>query len=117
LQEVLRLYDFSDPESGQHLADVNRQLIEGILSVRSQRVVRRTGGPTASGFGRGLEVTIEFDEEKYIASGLYLFASVLERFLGLYASINSFSQLVAKTKQGEGYLKRWSPRAGEQRLL
>jgi type VI secretion system protein ImpG len=116
LQEILRLYDFSDPESGQELALVTRQLIDGILSVGFRRVVRRTGGP-ASGFGRGIEVEVEFDEEKYVGTGVYLFASVLERFLGLYASINSFSQLVAKTKQGEGHLKQWPPRAGELQLL
>ncbi len=31
---------------------------------------------------------IEFDEEKYAGTGVYLFASVLERFLGLYCSVN-----------------------------
>jgi type VI secretion system protein ImpG len=66
---------------------------------------------------RGLETTIEFDEEQYVGSGVFLFASVLERFLGLYASINSFNQLVAKTRQREGILKRWAPRTGEQILL
>jgi type VI secretion system protein ImpG len=116
-QEILRLYDFADPEAGQQLADINRQLIEGIVSIRSRRIVGRTGGPTSSGFARGLEITIEFDEEKYMTTGLYLFASVLERFLGLYASINSFTRLVAKTKQGEGYLKQWPPRAAELQLL
>src|SRR5262249_6925161 len=29
LQEILRLYDFSDPESGQQLSAVNEQVIEG----------------------------------------------------------------------------------------
>ena len=42
---------------------------------------------------------------------------LLERFLGLYVSINSFCQLVARTKQREGILKRWPPRAGERTLL
>jgi type VI secretion system protein ImpG len=117
LQEILRLYDFSDPESGQQLAEVNRLLIEGILSVNSRRVVGRTGTPTASGFCRGVEITIEFDEQKYAGTGVFLFACVLERFLGLYASVNSFSQLIARTRQGEGYLKKWPPRAGEMPLL
>jgi type VI secretion system protein ImpG len=48
---------------------------------------------------------------------VYLFASVLERFLALYVSINSFSQLIARTTQGERYFKKWPPRAGEQLLL
>jgi type VI secretion system protein ImpG len=62
-------------------------------------------------------VTLEFDEPKYIGTGVYLFASVLERFFGLYASLNSFSQLVGKTRQGEGYFKKWPPRAGELPLV
>jgi type VI secretion system protein ImpG len=117
LQEILRLYDFSDPESGQQLAAVNRQLIEGITGVATRRVVGRTGAATASGFCRGLEVTLEFDEQKYVGTGVFLFASVLEHFLGLYATLNSFSQLVAKIKQGEGIVKKWPPRAGEHQLL
>ena len=55
-----------------------------------------------NGFCRGIEVTVEFDEEQYVGTGVYLFASVLERFLGLYASLNSFTQLVARTRQREG---------------
>jgi type VI secretion system protein ImpG len=47
---------------------------------------------------------------------VFLFASVLERFLALYSSINSFTRLVASTK-GRGELRRWPPRAGEKVLL
>jgi type VI secretion system protein ImpG len=117
LQEVLRLYDFSDPGSGQQMAEVNRLLVEGVTAVSSRRVVGRSGTGPAGGFCRGVEVTVAFDEEKYVGTGVYLFASVLERFLGLYASLNSFTQLVARTKQGEGVLRRWPPRAGEQALV
>jgi type VI secretion system protein ImpG len=46
-----------------------------------------------------------------------LFASVLEHFLGLYASINSFSQLVARTRQRQEVLREWPPRAGRAILL
>jgi type VI secretion system protein ImpG len=116
-QEILRLYDFTDPDASPQQASVTRQIIEGITAVSSRRVVGRTGGPTASGFAKGTEVTIEFDEQKYVGTGVFLFACVLERFLGLYASINSFSQLIARMKQGEGYIKKWPPRAAEHRLL
>jgi type VI secretion system protein ImpG len=80
-------------------------------------VVGRTGGLTSSGFARGVEITIEFDEEKYVGTSVFLFACVLERFLGLYASINSFSQLIGKTLQSEEYFKKWRPRAAELPLL
>jgi type VI secretion system protein ImpG len=110
LQEILRLYNFTD-------SPVIQQQIAGITGVKSRRVVRRPVSMPWNGFCRGLEVTIEFDEDKYVGSGLYLFAAVLERFLGLYASLNSFSQLVATTRQREEPLKRWPPRAGDQILL
>lgn len=117
LQEILRLYDYSDADMTPQLAAVTRHLIEGIVSVGSRRVTGRTGRGAASGFARGIEVSVEFDEQKYVGSGVYLFASILERFLALYVSINSFSQMIARTSQGERYFKKWPPRAGEQLLL
>ena len=59
----------------------------------------------------------EFDEDKFVGAGLYLFASVLERFLAQYVSVNSFSQLVAKTIQQKEELKTWLPRNGNRILL
>jgi type VI secretion system protein ImpG len=110
LQEILKLYDFSD-------SAVLRQQIAGITDVTSRRVVGRPASMPWNGFCRGMEVTIEFDEEKYVGSGVFLFASVLEKFLGLYASLNSFSQMIAISRQREEPIKRWPPRAGEQILL
>lgn len=110
LQEVLKLYDFAD-------SAVIRQQIGGITNLTSRRVVGRPASMPWNGFCRGIEVTIEFDEEKYVGSGLFLFASVLEKFLGLYASLNSFSQLIATARQRKEPLKRWPPRAGDQILL
>jgi type VI secretion system protein ImpG len=110
LQEILRIYDFADSSSV-------RQQINGILSVNGKQVVGRPRSMPWNGFCRGLEVTIEFDEQRFVGSGVFLFASVLEKFLGLYTSLNSFTQLVAGTRQREELLKRWPPRAGEQILL
>jgi type VI secretion system protein ImpG len=110
LQEILFLYDLLD-------SSATRKQIRGIKKVKSRPAVRQTGMRIGAGFVRGIETTIEFDEEQYVGSGMFLFASVLERFLGLYASVNSFNQLVAVTSQKEGILKRWPPRAGEQILL
>ena len=110
LQEILRLYDFSD-------SAVVQQQIAGIVDLRSRRVVARPASMPWNGFCRGIEVTVEFDETQYVGSGLFLFAAVLEKFLGLYASLNSFVQLIARTTQREEALHRWPPRAGEQILL
>ena len=110
LQEILKLYDFSD-------SNVIRQQIAGITHVTSRRVVGRPTSMPWNGFCRGMEITLEFDEDRYVGSGVFLFASVLEKFFGLYGSMNSFTQLIAVTKQREEPLRRWLPRAGEQILL
>jgi type VI secretion system protein ImpG len=106
LREILALYDFADS------ADT-RSMIEGVASVRARRVPGRSGG----GICRGLEVTVQLDEDRFAGHGIYLFAAVLERFLGLYCSLNSFSKLIVTTNRREGELRRWMPRAGETVLL
>jgi type VI secretion system protein ImpG len=110
LQEILSLYDVTD-------SPVIRQHIAGIANVSARRVVARPPSFPWNGFCRGMEVTLEFDEDKYAGTGVFLFASVLERFLALYGSLNSFTQLVATTRQRPDPVKRWPPRAGEQILL
>ncbi len=109
LREILSLYDFTDSAE-------TRALIEGVDRVTSRRIVGRAGG-AAGGFCRGVELTVRLDESRFAGSGAFLFASVLERFVGLYSSINSFSRLVATSRQREGELRRWPPRAGERTLL
>ncbi len=106
LREILKLYDFEN-------SPATRQQIGGIVSLQSDYVTKRIG----QSFCRGLQVTIEFDEDKFVGAGLYLFASVLERFLGQYVSVNSFSQLVARTLQRKEPLKKWAPRNGSRILL
>ncbi len=106
LKEILKLYDFDN-------SPVTRQQINGIVSLQSQHVTKRIG----QSFCRGVQVTIQFDEDKFVGTGLYLFACTLERFLGQYVSVNSFSQMVAKTLQKKEVLKKWLPRSGDQVLL
>jgi len=117
LQQMLQLYDFSTAEDQNSRAAINRQLIEGVVGVSSKQVVRRIGGGSESGFCRGVEITVDLDDEKYYGFGSLLFASVLERFFSLYASLNSFTQLVARPAGRDEPLKRWAPRIGETPLL
>ena len=110
LQEILQLYNYDN-------SSVTRRQILGITDVETKKVVRRIGEQIGAGFVRGLETTLTFDEEEFVGSGYFLFACVLERFLALYASLNSFNQLVVKTKQREEIVRRFEPRTGEQVLL
>ncbi len=106
LKELLKLYDFENSPSTQ-------QQIAGIVALQSQYVTRRVG----QAFCRGVQTTITLDEDKFVGTGLMLFACVLERFLGQYVSVNSFSQLVVKTLQRKEVLRQWPPRNGNQILL
>jgi len=110
LQKILELYDFSDS------ADINKQ-ISGIVSLSSRRHFTRVASEYGVGFARGTRVEIEFDEEQFSGSGAYLFASVLEKFFSLYTSMNSFTQLVARSRQRKEALEEWAPRAGQSILI
>jgi len=105
LQEILGLYDFSD---SPHL----RRQIQGIVSVRSRRHLAPVSSDQGIAFARGTRVEMEIDEEQFVGGGVYLFLSVIERFLALYTSMNSFTQLVASTRQRKEILKEWPPRSG-----
>lgn len=110
LHEILSLYCFSDAPSLQ------RQ-IHGIRGISPRKVVRRMGDEAWKGFCRGTEVTLTFDETQYVGSSAFLLASVLNRFFALYASTNSFTQLVIQRVGREGEWKRWLPMAGAGAVL
>jgi type VI secretion system protein ImpG len=110
LQEILKLYNFSDSSY------LEKQIL-GIEQVRSEPHFARILSDTGISFVRGVRVHIDFDEEQFVGGGVFLFASVLERFLGLYAAMNSFSQLVVSTKQRREVMREWPPRAGDEVLL
>jgi type VI secretion system protein ImpG len=44
-------------------------------------------------------------------------ASVLRQFLGLYGSVNTFTQVVAKRSNIDGEWKRWAPLSSDQEIL
>lgn len=110
LQKILDLYDFSDSP------DVKKQ-IGGITAVDARRHFARVISEHGVSFARGTRVEMEFDEEQFRGGGAYLFASVLEKFFGLYVSMNSFSQLVARSRQRKEPLGEWPPRAGQSILI
>ncbi len=110
LRQILRLHDFAE-------SSITRQQIEGVAAISSRRVAGRASRGLSSAVCQGLEITIDFEETQFVGSGVFLLASVLERFLSMYASINSFTQLVARARGREGILRRWPPRAGDRTLL
>ncbi len=109
-REIIALYNFADSEE-------TRSMIAGIVDLRSRPVVGRVRGRAGEALCRGVEVTVTFDERRFSGSGLFLFASVLERFLALYCTVNSFTKLIAQVEGRKGELRRWPPRMGQKTLV
>jgi type VI secretion system protein ImpG len=110
LQEILRLHNFADHAAGE------RQ-IQGIRRLRSSPTYARVASDDGISFARGRRIDIDFDEEHFAGGGVFLFASVLERFFGMYATINSYTALSARTQQRKSPLHEWAPRAGWKPLM
>lgn len=110
LKEILRLYDFKDSYS-------NRALIDAISMVQTRTISAPMNIDGRTTICRGIDIEITLDDAQISGSSSYLFATVLEHFFALYCSINSFSRVIVKLKNKEGYLKKCPPRAGEKILL
>ncbi|MBC7924294.1 MAG: type VI secretion system baseplate subunit TssF [Bryobacteraceae bacterium] len=110
LQNILRLYDFTD-------SAFTDRMIEGIARLDSRPHFSRLVSENGVSFVRGKRIEIDFDEEQFVGGGIYLFASVLERFFAMYASMNSFTQLIATTRQKREVMRQWPPRAGSRILV
>lgn len=110
LREILSLYDALQSAE-------NRNVIAAVLDVHSRAKAMRIVSGGLPGIVRGLEVSVRLDPARLKASGLYLFATVLERFVARYASVNSFIEFVVATDERSQEVRRWKPRAGDRTLV
>jgi len=110
LQQILRLYDFGRSAYSQNV-------IDSILKIQSRPHFSRVSSENGVVFARGMKVEMELNEDQFVGGGAYLFASVVEQFLGLSASLNSFTQLTVTTPQRKEALHEWPPRAGRKALI
>ncbi|MGE6387545.1 type VI secretion system baseplate subunit TssF [Pseudomonas sp. NPDC078416] len=109
LRELLRLYGDSNDSALQ-------LQIEGLREVRSKACTRRLPMPGPIVFGRGLEITLEFDENAFRGTGVFVLGAVFERFLARYVSINSFTETVIRTSE-RGEIMRWKANPGRRPTL
>ena len=110
LREILRLYNFGD-------FPFHERQIQGIVSVESRPTLTQITSEEGVSFVRGRRIEIEFDEEQFAGGGVYLFASLIERFLGQYVAMNSFTILSARTRQRKESFRPWPPRTGSRVLV
>ena len=111
LKVILETYDMPRYYD-QQAEKVSKRLLGGLKSIKHHHVDRLHRGLPV----RGLRTELTVDPQGYIGEGdLFVFASVLNEFFALYASLNSFHELRVKSTQGEVY--QWTPRMGLQPLL
>ena len=110
LLEILSLYNFADSVTV-------RKQIAGITNVSGGPSVTRIGQAPRQAFVRGTEIELEFDENQYVGSGVYLMSCVLDHFFGLYCTANSYTRLSVRTQQREGWMVQFPPRSGAQPLI
>jgi type VI secretion system protein ImpG len=109
IREMFGLYDVIS-DSG------TRKQIAGLRSVACAPVIRRIprAGPIA--FGRGVEITVTFDEVAFEGTGVYLMGAVLDQYFRRYVSLNSFTETVAATID-RGEIARWPVRIGRRQTI
>jgi type VI secretion system protein ImpG len=112
LRTVIRAYDFRALNDRQ----AERQLLlklGGIREIKVDSGDRLIGGHPI----RGITITMKLKESNFTSEGdMYLFASILDEFFSLYASINSYHQLtVIGEENGEHY--HWPVKIGLQNIL
>jgi type VI secretion system protein ImpG len=110
LRRLLELQNVSGSGAG------TRQ-IQGIRELTGEPVHARVRTEHGVSFARGHLVDLLVDEEDFAGGSVFLLSSVLERFLGLYTSINSFTTLRVRSMQRREAVKQWPPRAGWKSLV
>ncbi|WEX08242.1 type VI secretion system baseplate subunit TssF [Chelativorans sp. AA-79] len=107
LKDILSLYVFRD-------APETKQLVDAITHVEAHRSTARIA---EGGIVPGTEILLELDPAAIDRASAYLFGSVLDRFFGLYTSINSFTRLTVSLKGRSRPVATWPARAAERPLL
>ena len=107
LKEILHLYNFSQME--EHALFINN-----IASVETKPIVARGSYNYGNTVFSGTEMIVTFVKEH---PAIFLFSSVLEKFIASYCSINSFTQLTIQYANKSGEVIQWKPNMGSKVLL
>jgi type VI secretion system protein ImpG len=112
LRGILELYNYQALYDRQ-AARENTLRLEGLVALEARPAERLVRGAPM----RGTSIAMEMNEDRFAGEGdMYVFATVLNEFFALYASMNSFTELkVRGTRYGETY--SWPPRLGQQSIL
>ncbi len=112
LRDLIGLYDYAALRSNEAKKQ-NTRRIEGIVGLRTSAADRIVEG----GVVRGVDVHLDLKASHFASDGdMYLFSSILDRFLGLHVTVNQFTRLVVREEERE---ERWAwpLRSGRQSIL
>lgn len=109
LRDHLALYGRTDDP-------LMRRQIDGVLSLSAETVTRRVPDAGRLAFARGLRLKFKLDDAAFENARMYLFASVLDRFMAEFAAVNSFTESVFESAN-EGVFTRCPPRLGRRRNI
>jgi len=111
LKVILETYDLPRYHDRQALK-ISQKKLGALRAIQHEAVDRLHRGLPI----RGLRVDLTVDPLGFAGQGdLFVFASVLNQFFALYASLNSYLELRVISTQGDVYL--WPFRMGQQPLL
>lgn len=121
LREMLTLYDLKNAQSGPSREGIKVPetwaIIDGIVGVNHRRATARAPVPDMPVMCRGLDIDLTMDLDRAGTLGIFLPAVVLERFMALYAGINSFTRITLWVKDRAEPVCRFPARAGARQTL
>ena len=111
LKAIISTYDFR-ARYDRPRAKILDRILQGMVSISGHQTDRLHNGLPV----RGMRTRLVLDQRSFSCEGdMYLFGSVLNEFFALYATVNSFHQLiVVEAKRGEEYI--WPSRLGNIQL-
>jgi len=110
LRGVLELYNFQALHDAQ-AARANVLRLESLQGVRAEAAEALVRGHLL----RGTKVTLELLEDHFASEGdLYLFATLVQEFLCLHATLNTYVEVEVRGVQ-HGQVLSWPPRIGRDR--
>jgi type VI secretion system protein ImpG len=112
LQALLSLFLMEGHRDRQG-ARINERRIGGIRSIKTVPADRLVSGVMV----RGAEIRMSVSQSHFAGIGdVYLFGTLFDRFLAMYASLNTFTRLVI-TETDSGEIFTWKERLGTQPLI
>jgi type VI secretion system protein ImpG len=108
LKEMLQQFAALSPREARH--------IDGIRALSHRPVMTLMMRSSQPAMVRGIQITLEIDEQLFVANSIAVFARVMERYFAPYAIAKSFIELIVVSTNGV-VLWRGEPVRGASPLL